>query len=108
MTVLVVCRGYSLPSPPPFPPIKTYLATHPPELQHVQQQRYLHEVDPPADVVVPEHDQALAQLQAGLLQQVGLPVALQDPLQDGGVNLRRVLEHELAQKGAALSLSHKI
>ena len=49
-----------------------------PEVQHVEEDGDLHEVDPPADVVVPEHHQVAAQLQAGLLYQVGLPVAPED------------------------------
>ena len=82
-------------------------SAHPPEVQHVEEERDLHEVDPPADVVVPEHDQAFAQLQAGLLQKVVLPVAPQDLLKRGRIYLGRVLVHQLAQEGPTLGLESK-
>ena len=50
----------------------------------------LHQVYPAADVVVPQHDQVAAQLQAGLLYEVSLPVTLQDLQQVCGVNVRRI------------------
>ena len=58
-----------------------------PEVKHVEEDGYLHQVDPAADVVVPQHHQVAAQLQAGLLYQVSLPVTLQDLQQVGGVNV---------------------
>ena len=63
---------------------------HLPEVEHVEQDRDLHEVDPPADVVVPQHDQVPTQLQAGLLYEVRLPVTLEDLQQVGGVNVRGI------------------
>ena len=72
--------------------------TYPPEVKEVQEERYLHEVDPSADVVVAQHDEALAQLEAGPLQQVRLPVAAQDLLQRRRVDLRRVLVHQLGEQ----------
>ena len=56
----------------------------------MEEYRYLHQVDPATDVVVPQHHQVSAQLQAGLLYQVSFPVALQDLQQVGGVNVRGV------------------
>ncbi len=46
--------------------------TNLPEVEHVKEDWDLHEVDPAADVVVPQHHQVAAQLQARLLNQVGL------------------------------------
>ena len=59
-------------------------------MKHVEEDGDLHEVDPPTDVVVPQHDQVAAQLQAGLLYEVSLPVTLQDLQQVCGVNVRRI------------------
>ena len=56
----------------------------------MEEDRYLHQVDPAADVVVPQHHQVTTQLQAGLLYKVSLPVTLQDLQQRRGVNIRRV------------------
>ena len=61
-----------------------------PEVKHVEQHWDLHQVYPAADVVVPQHDQVAAQLQAGLLYEVSLPVTLQDLQQVCGVNVRRI------------------
>jgi hypothetical protein len=70
---------------------------YPPEMQHVEQNRDLHEVEPSADVVVPQHEQALAQLQRRPIQKVGLPVAAQDLLEGGGVDFKRILVDQFAQ-----------
>ena len=56
----------------------------------MEEHRYLHQVDPAADVVVPQHHKVATQLQAGLLYQVSLPVTLQDLQQRSGVNIRGV------------------
>ena len=56
----------------------------------MKEYRYLHQVDPAADVVVPQHDEVTTQLQAGFLYQVSLPVTLQDLQQRGGVNIRGI------------------
>ena len=56
----------------------------------MEEYRYLHQVDPAADVVVPQHHKVATQLQAGLLYQVSLPVTLQDLQQRSGVNIRGV------------------
>ena len=53
----------------------------------MEEHRYLHQVDPATDVVVPQHHQVSAQLQAGLLYEVRLPVTLEDLQQVGGVNV---------------------
>lgn len=51
-------------------------STYSPEVQHVHQDGNVDEVYPPADVAVPQHDQALAEFQAGLLRQAQSPVGL--------------------------------
>ena len=56
----------------------------------MEEHRYLHQVDPAADVVVPQHHKVATQLQTGLLYQVSLPVTLQDLQQRSGVNIRGV------------------
>jgi hypothetical protein len=66
-------------------------------MQHVEQNRDLHEVEPSADVVVPQHEQALAQLQRRPIQKVGLPVAAQDLLEGGGIDFKRILVDQFAQ-----------
>ena len=56
----------------------------------MKEHRDLHQVDPAADVVVPQHDEVTTQLQAGLLYEVRLPVTLQDLEQRSGVNIRGI------------------
>ena len=56
----------------------------------MEEDRYLHQVDPAADVVVPQHHQVTTQLQTGLLYKVSLPVTLQDLQQRRGVNIRGI------------------
>ena len=73
-------------------------------MEEVQEERYLHEVDPSADVVVAQHDEALAQLEARPLQQVRLPVAAQDLLQRRRVDLGRVLVHQFGEQHPRLRL----
>ena len=73
-------------------------------MKHVEEDGDLHQVDPPADVVVPQHDQVPTQLQAGLLYEVRLPVALEDLEQRAGVDIRGVLRDQLGQDYAAVSL----
>ena len=82
--------------------------THSPEVEHVEQDWDFHQVEPSADVVVPEHQQTLAQLQRRPFEQVGLPVAPEDLPQRGGVDLQGVLVDQLAQQDAVLRLDEKI
>ena len=56
----------------------------------MEEYRYLHQVDPAADVVVPQHHEVTTQLQTGFFYQVSLPVTLQDLQQRSGVNIRGV------------------
>ena len=75
-----------------------------PEVKHMEEHRDLHQVDPAADVVVPQHDEVTTQLQAGLLYQVGLPVALQDLQQVRRVDVGRVLGDQLGEDDTAVRL----
>ena len=70
----------------------------------MEEDGYLHEVDPAADVVVPQHHQVSAQLQARLLYKVGLPVALQDLQQVRRVDVGRVLGDQLGEDDTAVRL----
>ena len=70
----------------------------------MEEYRYLHQVDPAADVVVPQHDEVTTQLQAGLLYQVGLPVTLQDLEQRSGVNIRGIFWYQFTEDNSAVRL----
>lgn len=77
---------------------------YPPEMQEMQEQRNFHEVDSAADIVVSEHDEALAEFERRLLEQVGLPMTLQDLLQRHRVDLGGVFAHQFTQEDAILGL----
>lgn len=68
--------------------------THPPKVKHVHQNGDIHQVYPPTDVAVSQHDQALAELQARLLREAQPPVRLQDLLQLTSVDFRGVFHQE--------------
>ena len=96
------------------------LCSYPPEVQGVHQGRHVNQVDLAADVVIPEHDETLAQLQTGLLghqhrhgttrlrphQRAGgrrsavlraaLPAVLENFQQQRGVHLGRILGRQFA------------
>lgn len=78
--------------------------TYSPEVEHVEQDGNFHQVEPSADVVIPEHKQTLAQLQRRPFEEVGLPVAPQDLPQRRGVDLQGVLVDQLAQQDSVLRL----
>jgi len=67
-----------------------------PELQHVHQHGYVQHVDTTTNVDVPQHYQALAELQAGFLRQIRLPVRTQNLLQLDHVQFRGIFDHELS------------
>ena len=70
----------------------------------MEEDGYLHEVDPATDVVVPQHHQVAAELQTRLLNKVGLPVALQDLQQVRRVDVGRVLGDQLGEDDTAVRL----
>ena len=78
-----------------------------PEVQHVKQDRDLHQIDSAANVVIPEHHQMATQLQARLLYQVSLPVTLEDLEQVASVNVRGVLGDQFTQDYSTVSLKQE-
>lgn len=81
-----------------------FLEGEPPELQHAHQHGNVHDVDATADVVVPQHYEALAQLQARLFGQKALPVRLEELLELTSIEFRRILGEELVEDYFAFRL----
>merc|ERR1712079_607437 len=76
----------------------------PPKMEHVKKDGYFHQVQSSGYVVVSEHDQALAELQGGLLEEVSFPVAAEDLLQELSVDLWRVLLDQFVQQYPAVRI----
>ena len=76
-------------------------------MEHVKKDGYFHQVQSSGYVVVSEHDQALAELQGGLLEEVSFPVAAEDLLQELSVDLGRVLLDQFVQQYPAIRLKHE-
>ena len=89
------------------PGLQSYCKTYPPKMEHVKKDGYFHQVQSSGYVVVSEHDQALAELQGGLLEEVSFPVAAEDLLQELGVDLGRVLLDQFVQQYPAIRLKHE-
>ena len=76
-------------------------------MEHVKKDGYFHQVQSSGYVVVSEHDQALAELQGGLLEEVSFPVAAEDLLQELSVDLGRVFLDQFVQQYPAIRLKHE-
>ena len=80
---------------------------YPPKLQHVKQNRNFHEVQLATDVVIPEHQKTLAQLQRRSIQKISFPVTTKNFLQHCSINFKWIFVDQLAQQNSVFRLRIK-